>query len=221
MMNSPFRRFLPSVWRVFWVTAYFLVTVSPLSESAAADPASEKELSAMGQGFGKFVGSFMQQLQSEKGEGASHPDQRRSYEPSVPSEDRSVRSERDGDNRSRQDSQRIYVPYRTYDPWGASRWGDPYLGYDPWGQNRSWVDYDWQNRKQQYGWSYGGVSPYDEDRFSEDGEGYRRGMPRDVPFSLGFDEGRREWQDGRSSPPPYPYRARDPYDAYAPRTPYD
>ena len=198
----------------------------------------------MGQGFGKFVGSFMQQMQSEKGVGGSHPDQHRSSEPSLP-EDRSVRSKRDGEDRSQQDPQRVYVPYRAYDPWGASRWGDPYLGYDPWARSRGWVDYDWQHRKRQYGRYYGGdLSPDDVGRPPGYGDVYRREMPWDVPFSPGFGDGRREWRDERYSPSlrsreeyqdgysrggsyddfypsPPPYRMRAPYDAYGTRFPHD
>ena len=159
----------------------------------------------MGQGFGKFVGSFMRQVQEGDKKGSS-PEEGRSADRSVPrSEAIPARPDRD-EERSHQSGraaaasgERRYLPYRLYDPWEASRWGDPTFGFDPGGRGNSWVDYDWNARKRQYGWSYGGIPPY-----SEGGGGYGGGYP----YGGGYGVGRRnpyygggwspeEWGDDR------------------------
>lgn len=148
-----------------------LVIASFSSSAIAAGAPSDKELSTMGQGFGKFVGSFMQQMQSDEGKHPPSAGGRLPAEATTPSvEDTPTHREREADRRTSREGrtkadERQYIPYRTYDPWKASAWGDPVLGFDPWARGGSWVEYDWNARKQQYGWSYGGTSPYDHGEF--------------------------------------------------------
>ena len=242
-MKSPFQRTLPLFWRILLVTAPILVVGFFPSFSTAVEPPDEGELSAMGQGFGKFVGSFMRHMKSEKESGGADPEERPSSERSLLNKERPMRRERvDDDHLSRKDARRDRTPYYVYDPWGASRWGDPFLGYDPWGSNNSWVDRDWYARKRQYGWSYGGdrYPYYGGDRYPYyGGDGPLREPSWDTPFSFGgsfsFGGNNDRWrwrnyrrreplpadrypENGFYDAPLRPYGPRDPYarDLYVP-----
>ena len=207
-------------WSVFWlIMAVLMAGFVPSRGVVAAAAPSDKELSMMGQGFGKFVGSFMQQLQTdEKGKPAPPAEDRpaersTSYYGEAPArqdwkEERSSPPPRAAEKRERR-----MVPYRLYDPWGANRWEDPVLGFDPWERGDSWVDYDWNLRKRQYGRSYGGTSPhargyrgygrerayeeyYDDDRYLPPYRRYERaygGMYDDSRYSLPYRNREPSW----------------------------
>ncbi|WP_130471134.1 hypothetical protein [Candidatus Magnetaquicoccus inordinatus] len=136
--------------------------------AASMDAPSDKELSTMGQGFGKFVGSFMRQVQSdeEKKVLPGMTDERRQPErPSSRPAEWPAARDRDEEHTARNGAQNRTnnrnAPYPLYDPWGASWWSDPAFGFDPWGRSNSWVDNDWNARRWQYGWNYGGnMQPY-------------------------------------------------------------
>jgi hypothetical protein len=145
-----------SLWAGFYI--------QPLMAGTMETP-SDKELSTMGQGFGKFVGSFMRQVQSDEGRrGVSGPGEERLPERSnKPPEWPTLRDRDEGQQRGGQQNRNGNnrgQPYPLYDPWGATWWSDPAFGFDPWGRGNSWVDQDWNNRRWQYGWNYGQTTPY-------------------------------------------------------------
>ncbi|MEO5354015.1 MAG: hypothetical protein H7835_12505 [Magnetococcus sp. XQGC-1] len=196
-MINLFRFVFPPCWLFFRSAPCVLVVALFPSFAVAAEVPSEKELSTMGQGFGKFVGSFMRQMQSDEEKKSAVPDDRRVVERAPPPAGESaVRREPGGDSRRAEVGDRRYVPYRLYDPWGAARWGDPVLGFNPWGRGNSWVDQDWNARKWQYGWSYGGTSPwsgghYGGDSYAGNPWGYSGGYPggyggERYPYSGGY-----------------------------------
>ncbi|MBF0095810.1 MAG: hypothetical protein HQM04_01920 [Magnetococcales bacterium] len=137
--------------------------IQPLAAGTMETP-SDKELSTMGQGFGKFVGSFMRQVQSDeahKGMSSSGEERRLPERSSKAPEWPTPRSEEhsaQGGQQNRNSNRNQYYP--LYDPWGAAWWSDPAFGFDPWGRDNSWVDHDWHNRRWQYGWNYGQTGPY-------------------------------------------------------------
>ncbi|MEO5339555.1 MAG: hypothetical protein H7837_03410 [Magnetococcus sp. MYC-9] len=207
-MKKRLRPFLPSSRSVLWSALCVLVAGLAPFRVLAVDPPSEKELSTMGQGFGKFVGSFMRQVQSDEEKKGAPVEERRPVERPAPSHRESVaRSERsEAPAPRRETEERRPVPYRLYDPWGADHWGDPVFGFNPWERSPGWVDYDWNLRKQQYGWSYGGVPdrhyarpwdrghPYPEGRFG--GGGYPPYYERGHPYEESRERPvRRPWSD--------------------------
>ncbi|MEO5362206.1 MAG: hypothetical protein H7838_01075 [Magnetococcus sp. DMHC-8] len=165
-MKNPLRQIFSPGWPVLWSAAVALMVVWMPRSVLAVDPPSEKELSTMGQGFGKFVGSFMRQMQSEEEKKGVVPEERRAVDRVAPGHGEwPTRRDREEDRAVRPgpapaNSERRSLPYRLYDPWGSARWGDPVFGFDPWERNNSWVDHDWNLRKWQYGWTYGGTHPY-------------------------------------------------------------
>ncbi|MBF0401696.1 MAG: hypothetical protein HQL90_13135 [Magnetococcales bacterium] len=236
-MKNLLRHLFSFFWSLFWSAIFVLLTGFTPSPMGATDAPSEKELATMGQGFGKFVGSFMRQVQSDDGKRAPVAEDRHVAEPPPPSrQDRGVEPPVRGGQPGAEAVERRYVPYRLYDPWGANRWGDPVLGFDPWAQGGGWVDHDWNARKQQYGWSYGGVAPVyrgegyvgGEYPYSGGEEPYLGGetplreRPWSAPYGGGWNRGRH---DGWPPPPPeegYGYYSRPaPSDAAPYEPPYE
>ena len=203
-MKGPSQRISSIFWHAFLVLPVLATLFFPQLD-VAAEPPSDKELSAMGQGFGKFVGSFMGQLQSNKMQEMASPE-RRAPRRSAPHKEEDVfRQEYDDDQRSRphtrreetsrqrKTAERRRTPYQFYDPWGASYWGDPHFGFDPWESRGSWVDRDWHRRKRQYGWSYGRDRYFREKRYPrERRHPDRRGYPEEAWLSSGRDRSPRE-----------------------------
>ncbi|MBF0183580.1 MAG: hypothetical protein HQM06_04205 [Magnetococcales bacterium] len=136
----------------------------------------------MGQGFGKFVGSFMRQMQSDeekKGVPAGGEERRLIERPASKAPEWPSARERDedaGSHGARQRQQARQNHHPLYDPWGASWWNDPAFGYDPWGRGNSWVDHDWQRRRWQYGWNYGQTPSYAAP-YGSTGHPYGNGAP--------------------------------------------
>lgn len=223
--------------------AFVLLAMLPSSPAMATGAPSDRELSTMGQGFGKFVGSFMQQMQSDDGKRATSAEGRLSTAPPPPpvEEPPPVRREREVERqRPREDRlepgerERRYVPYRTYDPWGAGAWGDPVLGFDPWARGGGWVEHDWNLRKRQYGWSYGGGSPYDRGEYGPYGGGAYPDIGGGAPLRerswsapLGGGYGGDGWDRGRYDrwyPPPEmgpEYRSRGEHPPWSSDRPWD
>lgn len=168
--------------RPLLVVVLFLVMVFFGRTIQAAEPPSQEELSAMGKGFGKFVGSFMQQLNSAKGEKAANERQ-------IPDQPREQLSTREQLPTREQPNQKRVVPryYVPYDPWGADRSGNPLLDYDPWSADDRWLGNAWERRRSyddgtRYRWYR--ERPYGTRDYYEDRSSSRE---RDPFMGNGFD----------------------------------
>ena len=123
----------------------------------AEDPLSDESLAVMGGRFGKFVGSFMREVQpGQPGVPGGIPQ--------VPAGGMTESAPQGGaiqggtvfpgDERERFETRRHEFPAYRYDPWGARRWGNPMLDYDPWGV-AGFADQDWTLGRNYYGLGFG------------------------------------------------------------------
>lgn len=128
------------------------------------------ELQDMGERFGRFMGSFMQEMgksgaKRDAGVTGGVDGNRGSAGASdgryAPQADERRYGPVEGNGRN---VYRYRTPVPMYDPWGANQWGywnSPLMEYDPWGSSSSHADWDWERRRNYYG--SGAIAPWEHD----------------------------------------------------------
>lgn len=175
------------------------------------------EMAEMGERFGKFMGSFMQEAGrsgmgretgTSEGRDAGSPGRSgydgRNYDYQQgerPGEKPGERRPSSVDDRElRYGASRRYPPVPTYDPWGASPWSRwdsvPVIDHDPWVSSSTFADWDWARRKRYYG--SGVVGPWElpGPGWSGTHEPYwRGGGGYDPGYYPGGPDGSTGWRD--------------------------
>ncbi len=194
------------------VTALF-IGLAPQTASADGSPV-DQNIMQMGGRFGKFMGSFMRELQSDPKKVPEtvqpfFPAPREPPPPAARGEAPAVKEARPEKDERRQ---YVYVPYPTYDPWGADFWGNPSLQVDPWGMS-SFAERDWARNRHFYGpggpLGYGGYHPDGYGWGGYPGPDWRYGSDRYGSRWYGSDRLDHE----RYEPDPYGRHERDRYGA--------
>lgn len=159
-----------------------MVTVMPMIGMLhvhAGEAPAKGELQDMGERFGRFMGSFVQEMGQaavkQETDPTSRLGSRRATEGRQTWGLSDAGREREGwrsgslsdgssDVGNGQRRARYRSSFPAYDPWGAQDWGyrdSPIRSYDPWGSPAGYADWDWEMGRGYYG--SGALAPWEHD----------------------------------------------------------
>ncbi|MBF0133691.1 MAG: hypothetical protein HQL75_14030 [Magnetococcales bacterium] len=160
-----------------------VVSMIGIVRAHAGEAPAKGELQDMGERFGRFMGSFVQEMgqaavkqdpnATSRLDGSRENGDRRVWDRNDVSREgwrSGLSDDRSGDVRDAQRGSRYRSNVPTYDPWGVRDWGYgsvPTRRYDPWGSTAAYADWDWEMGRWYYG--AGALAPWERDAL--DGRG--------------------------------------------------